>query len=378
MRPPAQPAVAIVADDLTGAADCGVQFARSGYRTAVLFQDSTTLPEADALALDAGSRELGREGAAGRTTEATGRVRHASILYKKLDSTLRGNVAAELGAALETSGRRACLLAPAFPEMGRTTREGTQVLHGEPLPGGHLPTLLERAGLGPVEVLAARARREDAVRSLARARWIVADAEEQKHLEHLVRCVRDPASVLWAGSAGLARALGSVHPGPRKVPGPPTFSARRVLVVVGSTSATSREQLDVLKQRGLEVVPLAEDATDGLRRVLTAGRSAALCSAPQRSAGAEQRISAALARVVVNLAGEDLFDALVLTGGETARRIASALGARGILLRGEVEPGVPAGTLIGDRPYPVVTKAGGFGGPETLWNALLTLTGGGR
>jgi uncharacterized protein YgbK (DUF1537 family) len=86
------------------------------------------------------------------------------------------------------------------------------------------------------------------------------------------------------------------------------------------------------------------------------------------------RVADALAEVVAGLSGEDLFGALVLTGGDTAVRVARELGATGILLGGEVEAGVPIGTLIGPRPYPVVTKAGGFGGSDTLRKAFHTLT----
>jgi D-threonate/D-erythronate kinase len=82
------------------------------------------------------------------------------------------------------------------------------------------------------------------------------------------------------------------------------------------------------------------------------------------------RVADALARVVAELSREDLFDALVLTGGDTAVRVARELEATGILLEGEIEAGVPVGTLLGPRPYPVITKAGGFGGPETLSDAF--------
>jgi uncharacterized protein YgbK (DUF1537 family) len=43
------------------------------------------------------------------------------------------------------------------------------------------------------------------------------------------------------------------------------------------------------------------------------------------------------------------------------------------MLQGEVDAGVPLGILIGPRPYPVVTKAGGFGGPDTLIEAVEAL-----
>jgi uncharacterized protein YgbK (DUF1537 family) len=172
-----------------------------------------------------------------------------------------------------------------------------------------------------------------------------------------------------------------------------------VLAVVGSVSEVAREQLRRLSEEPgvatvyLDTVALlygsyketVGEATEAVRAGLSSDRGAVLCS----SAGEEvdralrgesvsrnevsKRVSAALAEVVAGLSGEDLFDALVLTGGDTAVRVARALGATGIQLEGEVEAGVPVGTLVGLRPYRVVTKAGGFGDPDTLRNAFRTL-----
>ena len=80
-----------------------------------------------------------------------------------------------------------------------------------------------------------------------------------------------------------------------------------------------------------------------------------------------------LAEVAARLSEEGLFEGLVLTGGSTAVRVARRLGASGIRLQGEVETGIPVGTLTGPRPYPVVTKAGGFGGPDSLVRAVEAL-----
>jgi uncharacterized protein YgbK (DUF1537 family) len=119
------------------------------------------------------------------------------------------------------------------------------------------------------------------------------------------------------------------------------------------------------------------EAIEEARAALVAEGVAAVCSPDGRSANPRAAVSG-LADVTAALAGEDLFDALVLTGGSTAFSVARRLGAAGIRLEGEVEPGVPFGTLVGPRPYRVVTKAGGFGGPETLVNAVETLTASGK
>ena len=393
--------VAVIADDLTGAADCGLQFARAGYRTAVLFgEDETNPPEGvDAVVVDTDSRSLEDWEAAGRVLAAGESLKEARIFYKKLDSTLRGPVAAELAAALEASGRTRAVVAPAFPSTGRTTRDGVQFVRGvpvhetelaedpnTPVGEGHIPSLL--AGLGSISTL----RLEDlgderALRTASKETWVVADAETDAHLDALVRAVQDPSEVLWAGSAGLAQALGNANPGPnyggpRERPAP----APNALVVVGSVSEVSREQLRRLESEpDIVAVPLdshlfvgeperaVREAFEEASEAMGDGNSVALYSTDERASGVASSISGALAEVVKRLSRAGFVHALVLTGGDTAVRVARGLGARGIFIVDELEAGVPIGTLICPERYPVVTKAGGFGRPETLLDALHAL-----
>ena len=394
---------AIIADDLTGAADTGVQLARAGYRTAVAFRDAPVPPagDLDAVALDTDSRAMPDGFAAKRVLEAGRAVRGARIVYKKLDSTLRGPIAAELAAALGATGRDRAVVAPAFPAAGRTTVGGVQLVRGvpvheteakddprTPVREGHIPTLLASAfpsvrSLGVEDLADATTLR----RTLEDTVCVVADATRAEDLESLVQSVPDPSEVLWAGSAGLALALGAAYPGPHAgtvspQPGP----VGKVLVVVGSLSGVSRGQLRTLAgKRGCAAVPVAggsgavEEALGTARAALSKGACAALHSAevrdPSEAAGP---VVGSLAEVVAGLSEEGLFDALVLTGGETAVGVARRLGAAGIRLEGEVEPGIPVGSLLGPAPYRVVTKAGGFGGPDTLVRVVEELLGEGK
>src|SRR3954463_8919764 len=151
--------VGVVADDLTGAADGGVQLARAGYRTAVAFHGEP-VPAGGAargggVGLDTDSRALAADAAAARRRAAARAVAGAPIVLKKIDSTLRGHVGAEVAAALEASGRGVAIVAPAFPPAGATPAGGVQRLDGEPVHRtrfahdpvspvreAHLPTLL--------------------------------------------------------------------------------------------------------------------------------------------------------------------------------------------------------------------------------------------
>jgi len=387
---------AIIADDLTGAADTGVQFARAGYRTAVAFRGSPMPPaeDLDAVALDTDSRAMPAGFAAKRVLEAGHAVRDARLVYKKLDSTLRGPIAAELAAALEATGRERAVVAPAFPSAGRTTVDGVQLVRGvpvhetearddprTPVREGHVPTLLATALLS-IRSLGAEDLADPTTvrRTLEEARCIVADAARDEDLEALVRAVPDPHEVLWAGSAGLALALGNVYPGPHAGPmSSPSTPSRKVLVVVGSLSGVARGQLHALAEEyGCAAVPVATDRTGAneeafraLRAALAGRACAAVHSAEEKDPSRTGTVVEAMAEVVARLSG--LFDALVLTGGETAVGVARRLGAVGIRLEGEVEPGIPTGTLIGPSPYRVVTKAGAFGEPGTLVEIVETL-----
>jgi D-threonate/D-erythronate kinase len=383
--------VGIIADDLTGAADTGVQLARAGYRTAVAFRDAPIPPaeDLDAVALDTDSRAMPAGFAAKRVMEAGLTVREAYIVYKKLDSTLRGPIAAELAAALGASGRDRAVVAPAFPAAGRTTVEGVQLVRGVPVDEteakddprtpvheGHVPTLLA-AAFPSVVSLSAEDLADPATvrRALEEARCVVADAARDEDLEALVRAVPDPSEVLWAGSAGLAVALGRVYPGPHTAT-TPSARTSRVLVVVGSLSKVARGQLRSLKEHGCAAVPVSGVGGEALgktREALSGGACAALHSAEDRISSGAGDVVEILAGVVGPLSEENLFDALVLTGGDTAVGVARRLGAVGVRLEGEVEPGIPVGTLIGPKPYRVVTKAGAFGEPGTLVKAVETL-----
>ena len=121
---------------------------------------------------------------------------------------------------------------------------------------------------------------------------------------------------------------------------------------------------------------LTEKALQAAGESLKAGKSVALHSTDEElSEGSAGHVVDALSEVAAGLSKEGLFGSLVLTGGDTAVHVSRGLGARGIMLEGEIEPGVAEGTLIGPNPYRVITKAGGFGNPETLLHALHTLLG---
>ncbi len=137
--------LAIIADDLTGAADTGACFAKAGLAT-VIALSSAAIPDADVVVLSTESRDISASDAARAVKGAVARLADGEgddsalrsdsncvWIYKKMDSALRGHPREELLAAMEAIGATRALVAPAFPAEGRTTVGGRQHIDGVPV-----------------------------------------------------------------------------------------------------------------------------------------------------------------------------------------------------------------------------------------------------
>jgi uncharacterized protein YgbK (DUF1537 family) len=398
------PSIVILADDLSGAADCAMACHRAGMAAQVRLDAGTAGAPAEALAFDLDSRPLPPAEAVARTLGARGSVGPAA-LYRKIDSTLRGHVALEIAATLDIAGPGAfALVCPAYPATGRTVREGVILVNGQPLAdteiwrlGGQgstdLQALLAGAGLRPVGLGFDAVRGADlpariAAARAAGARAIVCDAETEADLKALVAAALPMPGVVWVGSGGLTIPLAeALSPGRAAEPEIMTRRAGPTLVVVGSASSVSRRQLDVLagdpRVVTLTVPPrlLLEGAEGPAWRPASRALVAAVgqpgkdtvAIAIDPAAPIDPGAGPALAAGLGALAGRQLgrFGALVATGGETARALLAQAGTRCLDIRREIEPGVvlsQAGAHAG--ALPVVTKAGAFGDAGSLAHAV--------
>src|SRR5512144_302516 len=96
----------IIADDLTGACDTGVVFKRRGWATRVAFTPEADFGSAPVRVVTTESRALAEEAAVWAVERAMRALRlyETSLIYKKIDSTLRGHPGAELAAVMRASG----------------------------------------------------------------------------------------------------------------------------------------------------------------------------------------------------------------------------------------------------------------------------------
>jgi uncharacterized protein YgbK (DUF1537 family) len=343
----------IVADDLTGALDAAAPFASPDRPVEVPWLCGAE-PTSALVAATSESRNATREDAIGQTLQTFRLIEPGmpgALWFKKVDSVLRGHPVAETAALIRAGGFHRCIFAPAFPEMGRITRNGRQALVG---PEGEYP-------VGPPDLVAAFAQ-EGLAAALADApsrsgsTVLIADAGTPGDLLELVHNHSASEDVLWVGSRGLAAALAGPSP-PRPIP--PIG-----VIVVGTSHPATREQV-----RSIEAQVTRAGPDDILR--FDAARPLLIDPVSDAADATETRhgLLKAFGRLMLV---EDHRDGLIVVGGDTLSTVLEATGTSSLEVFGEVRPGIPlvlvrGGHLDGRR---MVTKSGGFGSPDLLASLL--------
>jgi len=421
--------VLVLADDITGANDTAVQFARLGWST-YLALTAGGMPALDedqvVVARSLGTRAADAETAANRTEAAIaehGRARH---VYLKIDSTMRGSVAGQVAGAVRA--RRASepnsfvVLCPAYPAMGRTVHDGEMRVAGEPAhrgPAGRDPitpiSTSQVTALVPGSVSVSMGPDAGTLAtSIGRAArtttCVAVDAESDLELDRLAQAiVLLGERAMAAGSAGLALALAArwaSAPDDRgSDSGAPAVSSPAVarqtraaelptLVVVTSQHQVALEQVQatlgalppslISSSRAAWDYVATDDATRRWAQDLVVSTSSPihvvlappLEGAHPDAASAGRVVARALAMVVDELVSARSNDvALVLVGGDGASAVLDRLRAEALHVTGALVEGVPVGTIVGGprAGLTVVTKAGGFGDATTLTQILSKL-----
>lgn len=397
----------IVADDFTGANDTGVQLKRRGVPTSVVFSSEFIASEGS-FVLDTESRALGPEEAAaavraglkGVDLTAFGRV------MKKVDSTLRGSVAAEIKAVDELYGSELVVFAPALPDLGRTTVGGVHLLKGipitrtelakdpkTPVTEDNITKLLEAVYDEPVTHIS-----EDQVSAgeidFSVGRVFTCDSATNADLRSIIQAaVATGKRTLWVGTAAMADHLLGVE-----VDVPPA------LAVVASVSAVSREQVNFAAGEGIPLVsvPIPELLTGEQKletyvaqtvALLQEGKDAILASSAScnraeldRSVAVGEKLNMTreqvsgytqmvMGRMTKAILEQTPISGMFLTGGDTALGFFMEARSLGSSIVTEIAVGIPMMRLSGG-PFAglkVVTKAGAFGKEDAITFALRKL-----
>ncbi|MFF2847278.1 four-carbon acid sugar kinase family protein [Streptomyces sp. NPDC058001] len=378
--------VLALADDLSGAAETAAALRLPGR---IVLGPAAVPPPADgeALVLDLDTRQRAADDAARLVRDAVRDVAAPTVLIKKTDSLLRGNLASE--AAAYARGARGVVIAPALPAAGRTVRDGVVHLRGTPLhatdawraESAPAPRSV-RAALGDlptriVPLAAVRGSRPELAGLLhdlvAAGVCPVCDAETDADLDAVIAATLHLGpGVRLMGTGGLATALGRIlGPAAGTADAPTPTAARTVdrplLVVVGTAEPSAAAQIAQLTAAGAQHTALSADllARPGPPLPFRVDPHGVTVVSVDNSRGirpgSARQVVAGLARAV---AAVDRPADLVLTGGETARRVLDALGIGQLRLVGQIHHGAVHGHTPDGRS--VVTRPGSYGDSGSL------------
>ncbi len=396
-------------------------------------EDDAAALDDDVVIVDTDSRSLGAQEAYDRVRTAAEFVKAKpfDVIFKKVDSTLRGNFGAEFDALQDVFQPDFIVCTPAYPEYNRMVRDGSLYLNGQllhetefaldpktPITVSSIPELIRRqskraaALITSADMVLGQAHLEHRLAELAAegCHYLVFDAQSEQELRGIVRLFEGlDYRVIWAGSAGLAGCLTTVAGTAHETVLELARSAAPVLAVIGSVNFKTRQQLALLlaepQVAGIRMeahVTVAPDAACNaeLKRIYEAaalalqqGKPVVLYSSGEQEeirlameAGSKlgmgqtevsDRIAEALGRTAATLVEAYGLNRLILTGGDTAKQFCRFAGMEKFRLQGEVETGVPIGLFSGANEVYGVTKAGGFGSEDVFVRTLHMLQGGG-
>jgi uncharacterized protein YgbK (DUF1537 family) len=419
----------LIADDLTGGADAGAQFAKRGLNTLLIFcKDHTKIDfsqyaHRDVLVVNTDSRGLTPEKASSLISNLlkTYHPKVFPIIYKKIDSTLRGNLGYEIDTILKEMNGALGFMAPSYPEQNRRLVGGIMIIGEKPLAltevaqnttspiqESHVDKLLQqqsRNRVGWIDITLVASGVERLKEMVEReqnkgTKIIIFDAGSRQDLTNVAEVGFSLESKpLFIGSAGLAEEVAKkisssqLHPRSLK-------SYKHVLIVCGTASSVTHQQLRRLEFRKIPVFQLNPslfigDFSEGESERKDISRRIGNClsrgitilktipemlhSEHSNDLPISLKISKTLAEITLSALAQSRVEvhdlALLLTGGDTAQGVINRLDISGIEIEGELLEGIVQTHLTGGKwdGLLLITKAGAFGKEDALEKIITIL-----
>ncbi|HOW23178.1 MAG TPA: four-carbon acid sugar kinase family protein [Sedimentibacter sp.] len=416
--------IIIIADDLTGANATGVLLVQQGFKAATFINldkyNSLQNDDYDIVTINTDSRAIKREEAYKRVKSIVEffKDEDVTLFSKRIDSTFRGNIGAEISAILDNvKDDTYAIVVPSFPASGRTCVGGYLMVHQVPLEKTPVATdpktpvltskvvnLLEeqmQEKIGYVE-LGKVLKGTDSIKNsiidqIGKGyRIIVVDATTNDDIINIARAVKNTGlSVISADPGPFTAALSA-----ELLDIPEGEKGKKVLMTIGSISGLTKKQLDEFKMEYktfivevnasnllyketkekeineavdkllsrlsefevIGVTTLSEDNILDLRMIAKEEK----ISEDEVS----QKISGGLAEITVKTLekSNSLLRGLYISGGDVTVAVCNALGAAAIEVKDEVLPLAVYGRII-DGTYhnmPIITKGGLVGDEKAI------------
>lgn len=390
-----------IADDFTGAADAASYLAKGGLRTCLLSSIPETMPDlsgAEAVVIALKTRTQETNSAVAETLKALDYLKSlgAEHIYLKycstFNSTPRGNIGPVCDAVMEALPAPFTLLCPSLPDNGRTVKDGILYVNGVPLAespmkdhpltpmwDSRISQLMAPQSKYPCHVLPAGG--EAAGRG-----YFIPDYVTREDGSAIAR--RYGHLPLLTGGSGLLEHLAAVYSTGKAEACRSDFTAGPALILAGSCSTATREQIHIYQESGaysLRLDPMAlyrgactpKGIWDslpwrGFRSILVYSSDTPEAVREAQSVGANV-ISSVLEDTMAELARLAVkggVTRIIVAGGETSGAVTRGLGFRSFRIGGSVAPGVPVLTPLDCPNLRLVLKSGNFGQPDFFERAL--------
>lgn len=394
----------IIADDLTGALDTAVQFCSEGFSAIVLNKtedvEDVLFRSSDVVVINAESRHLNAQDArikvGGLLSQALAK-QHFAWYLKKIDSALRGNIGSEIQALFDVLHPAAVDMLPAYPQAGRTTQNGEQMIDGVPV----AKTVFHDDPFNPVCI----SRIADMIReqtnlstyevpSLAEtpqssqgAVFIYDAVTEDDLMRRYQRLRALQGRNVYAGCAGIAQIIAQAEKKSSRKRGKQWIQCASPLVLCGSLNAVTKTQLAYAQKEKIERLTLSDGMldesalSDDVISQLNNGPlmidTADLTAAPLSAVQAGKRMAAKLGLLCRQIIDAQPDTIVFVIGGDTLTAALHALNDPVLIPLGEPCQGTVAFCAQlpqGDRYF--FSKSGGFGSPQCIAGLIRNIQGG--
>ena len=382
----------ILADDLTGALDSGVQLAQGGMKVLITLDREDPLLRidgADVLVIDTETRHIASESAYKIIYDIVRKMKEYGVhtIYKKTDSGLRGNVGAELSALSDAYENQQIRFVPAWPKMNRVTRNAIHYVNGLPLS----ESIFAKDVLDPVrhsninELIGEQSDISLSLYPDESGRIVLYDCDNDAKMEDIAEDIfaQGDEIRLIAGCAGLLEKYPS--DGKQHIQGSDELP-HKLLVLSGSMNEVTARQLKHAEEDGamrlhLSVNDIAtgsfsdESISEICNRVEEANAKDIIIIDSMSELDVDvaskndlsNKISLAMGNLAEKITKREKERTLMVIGGDTLLGIVSKLNIETLEPIREIESGIVLSRYsIGNDIGYLISKSGAFGSEDLL------------
>lgn len=400
----------IIADDLTGALDTGVQFSKKNMSAIVTtdlnFNFEDICKEADVVVIDTESRHIPADEAKKRVKSALSKFdkKEIKFFYKKTDSTLRGNIGSEVEGFMEGLNIDEVSFIPAFPLGKRTVKDGVLYVNNvklaetqfamdilNPVTDSFIPDIINKQS--DINVKLKDINEEFSPLDNKEKHIYIFDSENMEDMENIGKFLHNKNRLNYTiGNAGFAEVLTHYIKSDTKKEDI-ILEDDRILFVCGSVNITSLKQCKYAEKIGYcsdslkftniisedyknsdnyitdkeyfkekinnnkKFLLRTSDSEDVIKKAIEYTEKNSISMEELTS-----NIANSTGQLVSDLIREHEIRNLIIFGGDTLMGILKNIGCQYIIPMSEIFPGVVFTRAVGkDTAINVITKAGGFG-----------------